>query len=339
MTEPVLRFENLGVLYRTPGAAGTRAVHALRGFTLQVTRGSRVGIVGESGSGKTTLGLALLRLLPRSAVCSGSLTLLPRDECCGRAVDVPVLSGKALRHFRGRHASMVFQDPFGAMDPVLRIGRQIVSAIACHRTLRDGAEARAFAERLLERVHLGDPAVVLRKYPHQLSGGQLQRVCIALALAHNPDVVVADEPTTALDAHLREGILSLLDEAAASGSSILLITHDISVVGSHTDRTCILYAGELVEAGPTADITADPLHPYTRLLIAARPTAQQRGAPLTVIPGNLPDLSDTAVFSRCIFLPRCPDRLPVCGRSGPPPVFTRDDRTVRCYRYGGGCGD
>jgi len=330
MTEPVLRFENLGVVYRIPGAAGTCAVHALRGFTLQVTRGSRVGIVGESGSGKTTLGLALLRLLPRSAVCSGSLTLLPRDGCCGGAVDVPALSGKALRHFRGRHASMVFQDPFGAMDPVLRIGRQIVSAIACHRTLR-GAEARTFAERLLERVHLGDPAVVLRKYPHQLSGGQLQRVCIALALAHNPDVVVADEPTTALDAHLREGILSLLDEAAASGSGILLITHDISVLYQIADSIMVMYAGQLAEKAPTETIVRAPRHPYTKLLISSLPEIGVKHAEkrLTGIPGSPPLLLDPPVG--CRFRERCPVAFDRCLQA-PPFVEVQRDHFVACWR-------
>jgi len=230
---------------------------------------------------------------------------------------------------------MVFQDPFNALNPVVRIGRQMVAAIRCHRPLR-GADAYAFAAHLLRRVHLDDPDVVLRKYPHQLSGGQLQRVCIAIALAHDPDVIVADEPTTALDAHVRDGILSLLDEAAAAGGSVLLITHDMGVVETHTDSTCILYAGEIVETGPTAAVTGDPLHPYTRLLLAARPTARRRGAPLAVIPGTLPDLSDTAAFTRCIFLPRCPERLPVCERAGPPRETVRDGRTVRCYRYGGG---
>jgi peptide/nickel transport system ATP-binding protein len=291
---PVLRLEELSVAYRTLGGL----VHAVRGVSLDVERGAAVGLVGESGSGKTTVGLSVLRLIGAdAAAASGRIWFQGRD--------LMAAAEDELREIRGNRISTVFQDPLTSLTPSLTVGEQIAETTRVHGKATGRAAWRRAIE-LLGLVGLPDPARRARQYPHQLSGGMRQRVAIAIAIACDPELIILDEPTTALDVTIQAQILDLLNRLRDEyRMSILLITHDLGVVAQVCDRVCVLYAGQLVETGATPELFGAPLHPYTKGLLACLPRIapgadRQR---LPHVPGRVPDLA--AVPAGCVFAPRC----------------------------------
>ncbi len=280
------------------------AVHALSGVSLTVRRGEIVGLVGESGSGKSVTALALLRLLPEGSVrfTGGSVALLGRD--------ILQLSERSLEDIRGNAASMIFQEPMTALNPTIRIGRQITQVIRRHEAVSE-AEALRRTEALLSEMQIPDAARVMRNYPFELSGGMRQRVLIAMAFSCNPDVLIADEPTTALDVTVQAQVLSLLRERArARGASVLFITHDLAVVGQLCDRVYVMYAGRVAEEGATGDVLSRPLHPYTRALLKSLPEFASPQSHLASIRGTVPSLVDPP--AGCLFRNRCPHAKECC---------------------------
>ncbi|HET9052324.1 MAG TPA: ABC transporter ATP-binding protein [Candidatus Dormibacteraeota bacterium] len=287
---------------------GRRAALVANGVSLRVGSGETVGLVGESGSGKTMMALAVLRLLPPAArIRSGEILV--------DGTDVTLLGESELRRIRGARVAMVFQDPMSSLTPTMSIGRQVAEAVRVHSTLdRAGVEARV--EALLGLVGMPRPRERMRDYPHQLSGGQRQRVSIAIALACNPTLLIADEPTTALDATIQDQILRLLDDIQAQlGMAVLLITHDLGVIAGRADRVAVMYAGRIVEEGTTDEIFYEPRHPYTRALLSSIPRVDEAGETLSAIPGTPPDPG--ALPPGCAFAPRCTLASDVCGAEVP----------------------
>lgn len=293
MSGPLLRIRDLTVDFITPD----RRTTALRGVDLQVGAGEVVGLVGETGCGKTLTGLAALRLLPAAAtITRGSVEFEGRD-----LVD---LAEDELRALRGKRIAMIFQNPAAAFNPVFTIGSQMRDVMAAHDAERGEARDKRIAE-VSRDVGLGESERVLRSYPHQLSGGMLQRAMIAMALLLRPSLLIADEPTTALDVTIAAQILRLLRRLQEEqGFSVLFITHDLGVIRRVSDRVVVLYAGRVAEDATTADLFATPAHPYTRGLRAAVPRRSSRGGPLPSIAGSLP--TDPGAMSGCAFAPRCP---------------------------------
>jgi peptide/nickel transport system ATP-binding protein len=284
---------------------------ALRGIDLDVAPGEAVGLVGESGCGKSVTWLAALGLLPTRAQVAGSVRL-HGAELLGAAAPV-------LEKVRGGRIAMIFQDPASSLNPVHRIARQITEALALHRGMA-GAAARAEAKRLLDQVGIPDAARRLDAYPHELSGGQNQRVMIAIALAGRPELLVADEPTTALDVTIQAQILELLQQLRRdTGMALVLISHDLGVVAETCARVCVMYAGRIVEEAPTARLFESAAHPYTRGLIGALPPIGGPRRRLSAIPGGVPE--PWAMPPGCAFAPRCALRIAACD-AGEPPVST-----------------
>jgi peptide/nickel transport system ATP-binding protein len=280
-----------------------RGVPALRGIDLDIGRGEAVGLVGESGCGKSVTWLAALGLLPPGAAVSGSVTL-GGEELLGA-------TPAALDRVRGGRIAMIFQDPAASLNPVQRVGGQVAEALMLHRGMGRAAAA-AEALRLFDLVGIPDPRRRTDAYPHELSGGQNQRVMIAMALAGQPELLVADEPTTALDATIQAQILDLLRRLQAElGMALVLISHDLGVVAENCSRVAVMYAGRIVEQGPADALFAHPAHPYTRGLLAALP--EMRGPPrrLAAIPGGVPEPWNLP--PGCAFAPRCPDVVPACA--------------------------
>ncbi len=303
-------------------------VAVVREATFAVDRGEILGLVGESGSGKSLTALALLGLVPPPGrVEPGSSIRLDGQELVG-------LSERALRAIRGRRIGLVFQEPSAALNPVLTVGTQIVEAIRAHRPVSRAAAWRR-AEELLARLAVPDPHRRLREYPHQLSGGQRQRVLVAVALAAEPDLLIADEPTTALDVTLQAQVLELFADLRRDlGLGLLLITHDLGVVAETCDRVAVMYAGRIVEAGPTAALFAGAAHPYTRGLLASLPelgSPSPRGQ-LPAIPGQVPQ--PRSLPSGCPFHPRCAERLDACSVDEPDWRAVATDHGARCLLVG-----
>jgi peptide/nickel transport system ATP-binding protein len=289
--------------------------HAVRGVSLTVDAGERLGVLGESGCGKTTMVLAAMGLLPSTSTVSGRITI--------DGTDVLADGERSARAVRWTKASMVFQGAISALNPVHRVGKQIADPMTVHGR-RSRTEARRRTLELLEVVGL--PASTARRYPHELSGGMRQRAVIAMALACEPRVLFADEPTTALDvvvqAQVGELLRSLTDRL---GLAMVLVTHDIGMIAQTCERTVVMYAGTIVEAGPTHEVLATPQHPYTRLLMQATP-AINRDAPLVSIPGAPPRLDEP--IAGCAFRPRCPDAFAACERQ---PALLGAGRQVACH--------
>ncbi len=296
---------------------------ALRGIDLQIRRGETVGLIGESGCGKSMTALALMGLLPHGAVASGSIRL-HGQELVGAG-------DAALCALRGNRLGMVFQEPMTALNPLHTIGAQVAEPLRQHRGLSRTA-ARAEALRLLERVRLPQAAQRLDAYPHQLSGGQRQRVMIAAALACGPDLLIADEPTTALDVTIQREILDLIDELVReSGMALLLISHDLGVMAQRVQRVQVMYGGTVAECGPTAAVFGRLAHPYTRGLFAARPRlGLSRRQRLATIPGRVPELADLP--AGCPFADRCSWVVPACTAALPPLVAVGEGHAARCIR-------
>ncbi len=296
---PLLDVDSLSISFRTPRGTA-RAVTGV-GFT--VDAGETLGVVGESGCGKSVTALSILQLLPEPAayVEDGRVLFQGRD-----LLD---LTPAEMRRVRGREIGMIFQEPMTSLNPVFTVGRQVTEGLAVHGLAR-GAAARKRAADLMERVGIRD-AGILDRYPHELSGGMRQRVMIAAALACEPRLLIADEPTTALDVTVQAQILKLLaDLQRDTGMALILISHDLGIVAEMADRIAVMYAGEVVEYGPTAPLYREPQHPYTRALFASLPTRQQRGRDLVTLEGRVPDA--TAWPAGCRFEPRCPERFEEC---------------------------
>jgi oligopeptide/dipeptide ABC transporter ATP-binding protein len=303
--DPLLRVDDLKVYFR----GRNTLARAVEGVSYQVGRKETVCLVGESGCGKTVSSLAVMGLLPR-----------PPAEIAGGWVDFDgfnllTLGDEELQGIRGRRIAMVFQEPMTSLNPVFTIGDQIGEAIRIHEPVAE-AEIRRRSIQLLRDVGIPSPADRLRDYPHQLSGGQRQRVMIAMALACNPQLIIADEPTTALDVTVQAQILNLLNELKADRRmSILYITHDLGVVAEIADRIYVMYAGIIVEEGRATDLFAKPGHPYTKGLLASLPDRRHRDRRLYSISGTVPDPADRP--QGCPFHPRCPEALARCGLEHP----------------------
>jgi peptide/nickel transport system ATP-binding protein len=296
---------------------------ALRGVSFTLDRGDTVGLIGESGCGKSITALALMGLLPEGAVVRGSIKLDGRE-----LVGLPE---PALCELRGRRIGMVFQEPMTALNPLHTVGHQIAEPLRLHLKLT-AAAARARALQLLERVQLPQAAQRLDSYPHQLSGGQRQRVVIAIALACGPDVLIADEPTTALDATVQREVLELIRELVAErGMGLLLISHNLVVVARSVRRLMVMYGGIVAEGGPTDSVFAQLAHPYSRALFQSRPRlGLPRGTRLATIAGRVPELADLP--AGCPFADRCPRVIERCRVALPPPLPVTSMHEARCIR-------
>jgi peptide/nickel transport system ATP-binding protein len=314
--QPLVKISDLHVLFK-----GQKNVCAVNGLSLNLLPGQVLGILGESGSGKSVTLKALLRLLPaHKTEIRGLVEVLGRNVMSLNAAD--------LASFRGGIASMIFQDPMLALDPVYTIGDQIAEVVTRHHGLKR-RDAMAYALDMLKKVRIPSPERRLKAYPHEISGGMRQRAMIALALAGNPKLLLADEPTTALDASVQMQILLLLRELQKeSGMGMIFVTHDIGVAVEICDVVAVMYAGQIVETGTIRDIVKDPKHPYTKGLLAANLHGAERGKRLETIPGS-PPLLESAPTS-CSFAPRCAYTQAVCRLKVPDAVTISRNITVRC---------
>jgi peptide/nickel transport system ATP-binding protein len=319
MTAPLLAIDNLRVVFH--GDRGRRTV-AVDGVSLKLARGSTLGIVGESGSGKSVTSLAVMGLLPNSAEISGHVAF--------DGISLLDLADRPLRDLRGDRLAMIFQEPMTSLNPSYTIGEQIIEVLVRHRGLSE-KEARDRAIALLRRAGIPSPAERIDDYPHKLSGGMRQRAMIAIALACDPELLIADEPTTALDVTIQAQILDLMRELkATSGAAIVLITHDLGVVAEVCDEVAVMYAGEIVERAPADALFTAPEHPYTVGLLASIPRLDQRTERLAAIEGVLPDM--TAPPAGCRFAARCPFVIEECKKRPPPVVELGGGRWSRCVR-------
>ncbi len=318
---PLLDVRHLQVLLPTAGGA----VAALRDVSFTLARGATLGLIGESGCGKSLTALAVMGLLPDQAQVHGSIRF--------DAQELTILAEPALCALRGARIGMVFQEPMTALNPLHTIGRQIAETLRLHKGM-SSREARSEALRLLDKVQMPQAAQRLDAYPHQLSGGQRQRVVIAMALACGPDLLIADEPTTALDVTLQREVLDLIAALVADdGMAMLLISHDLGVMADRVQDVCVMYAGSVVESGPTAEVFAQRAHPYTRGLFGARPRlGLARGTRLATIPGRVPELS--ALPQGCAFADRCPIAIDDCRLAQPDEVVVGHQHLARCLRIG-----
>jgi peptide/nickel transport system ATP-binding protein len=315
-TAPLLEIKELKVVFR-----GERQTHAVDGVDLEVERGATLGLVGESGCGKSVTALAVMGLIPGSAAeISGSVRF--------DGVDLFLLGADAMRELRGDRLAMIFQEPMTSLNPSYTIGEQIIESLVRHRGL-SRAHARVRAIELLRRVHIAAPEQRIDDYPHKLSGGMRQRIMIAIALACDPQLLIADEPTTSLDVTIQAQILDLMRELkATSAATIVLITHDLGVVAEVCDEVAVMYAGEVVERAGANDLFERPQHPTVGLL-GSLPRLDRRVEELATIQGMLPDM--TAPPPGCRFAPRCPLADGRCRRERPPVVRLDGGRWSRCF--------
>jgi oligopeptide/dipeptide ABC transporter ATP-binding protein len=322
MSSPELEIQNLTVSFSTTKGK----LIAVNGISFHLNPGETLALVGESGCGKTVSALSILRLLPEppAEILSGKIIFDGQDLLSLRA--------KVLQDLRGHSISMIFQDPMTSLNPVLTVGEQIAETLLRH-TAMNRREALQKSADLLSRVELPSPKEKLQYYPHQLSGGMRQRVMIAMALACAPRVLIADEPTTALDVLIQAQILELLENLKKeTGMSILIITHDLGVVAEIAQRVLVMYAGEIVESGPAKALLKSPFHPYTKGLIASIPklgTKKRPGARLEEIPGNVPSLDQRP--SGCPFYPRCSWAMEICKTQNPQLRMIEAQRQVSCH--------
>jgi len=320
VAEPALQIEDLHISFFT--LAGE--VRAINGVSLEVYPGEFFGLVGETGCGKTVTGLAVLGLVPKPGrVTRGRILLHGRD--------LLRLSAREMRRVRGGDVAMIFQNPTTSLNPVFTIGNQLVRVIRLHQKL-SRREAKRRACELLEMVGLPEAERLLEQYPHQLSGGMLQRVMIAMALSSHPSLLIADEPTTALDVTIQAQILAILrDLQARLGITTLFITHDLAIIAETCDRVAVLYAGQVVEIGPTEEIFRRPGHPYTQGLIRAVPRPDRDVEELAAIPGTVP--SNPGFLHHCLFAPRCAHAWDRCWTEQPPQFPVGEMHRVACFLH------
>ncbi|OPZ39968.1 MAG: Oligopeptide transport ATP-binding protein OppD [Synergistetes bacterium ADurb.BinA166] len=325
MNGPLLEVSDLSVVYRT--YEGT--VAAVNGLGFSLHRGRTLGLVGESGAGKTTTALSIMGLVPSppGVVESGRIIFDGQD--------LLRLPEREMKRIRGNRISMIFQDPMTSLNPVLTVGLQISEALAAHQDLSE-AEAERRAAEMLERVQI--PAARYREYPHEFSGGMRQRVVIAMALACNPSLIIADEPTTALDVTIQAQVLELMKSLKEEfATSMIMITHDLGVVGEVCDNVAVMYAGRIVETGSLEQVFSDALHPYTRGLFRCIPDIEEELSVIRPIEGLMPEPLDLP--SGCAFHPRCPRCMEIC-RTRVPEAIERDGHGVMCHLFSeGGGGD
>jgi peptide/nickel transport system ATP-binding protein len=316
---PLVRCEDLTVRF----VGRERAVNAVNGVSFTLDAGEVLCILGESGSGKTVTLRAMMRLLPpRLARITGTVTIGGRN--------VMGMDRRALGDLRGAEVAMIFQEPMTSLDPVFTVGAQITETLRRHQRLSE-REARERAIELLELVQIPSPSHRFDNYPHEMSGGMRQRAMIALALSCNPRLLLADEPTTALDATVQIQILQLLRRLQRElGMAVLFVTHDVGVAVEISDRIAVMYAGRFVETGPVRDVISDPRHPYTQGLLASTVTGAKRGRRLEAIPGSPVDL--TALPTGCAFAPRCRYAEPACATAVPAERRIGDSRSVCCIK-------
>ncbi|WP_083637800.1 ABC transporter ATP-binding protein [Pararhizobium arenae] len=312
-----VEIEDLRVQFR----AGKETVYAVNGVTLSVAQGETLGIVGESGCGKSTAGFAMMRLLPEKITLISGRIIVAGNEIQG-------LPEAKLAGMRGRDIAMIYQDPMTSLNPVLRIGEQIVETLLAHKKMTRAA-ARSRASELLELVGIPDPEMRLDSYPHEISGGMRQRVMIAMAVALEPKVLIADEPTTALDVTTQAQILQVLKTLSGkTGTALVMITHDLGVVAGTTSRVAVMYAGHVIEHAMTETLFAEPRHPYTVGLMRAVPRIGSEDEELVPISGSPPDQREMPVF--CPFAPRCRWRVASCWNEVPP-LVAHGEHEVACF--------
>jgi oligopeptide/dipeptide ABC transporter ATP-binding protein len=317
--DPLLKIDHLTTVFDLPSGL----VPAVDDVSFEIQQGETLGVVGESGSGKSVTAFSIMRLVqPPGRIAHGAVYFKGRD--------LLRLSEREMQSVRGAEISLIFQEPMTALNPVFTIGDQLRETLVVHRRAT-GREAREYAIELLQSVRIPDAARRVNDYPHQLSGGQRQRVLIAMALACKPALVIADEPTTALDVTIQAQILDLLREMkSAFNLSLLLITHDLGVIAETADRVAVMYAGRIVEQGTVRDIFSRPQHPYTRGLLASMPGGAP-GTRLRAIEGTVPMLG--ALPKGCAFNPRCPDRFEPCTGVPPDDYVTAPGHTAKCYLH------
>lgn len=315
----LLSINNLYTCFKT--SAGI--LNAVSDVSITISKGKTVALVGESGSGKSMTALSVMRLVPSPGfIKSGRINL--------EGTDLLSISEDEMRAVRGSRISMVFQEPMTSLNPVLRIGDQLMEPLILHSRLSRSEAAQKAAE-LLQKVGIPSAGDRLRDYPHQLSGGMRQRVMIAMALACNPSLLIADEPTTALDVTIQAQILELIDSLRqASDMGILLITHDLGIVAERADHTCVMYAGRIVESAPTHELLENPQHPYTAGLLASLPQFAEPGRQLATLPGHPPKITDN--LPGCGFCNRCPEAMPECRRDLPELREIKPGHLVRCWK-------
>ena len=323
---PLLSIRGLRTYFYTESGVAK----AVDGVDLDIRHGEVLGLVGESGSGKSVTALSILRLIPDPP------GKIEAGEIVFNGQDLLKLPWEDVRAIRGKDISMVFQEPMTSLNPVFTIGMQVTEVILAHENVSKD-EARRRAIDILTEVGIPDPATRMKQYPHQLSGGQRQRVMIAIALVLNPSLLIADEPTTALDVTVQAQILDLMLELKArrEGASILLITHNLAVVAETCDRVAVMYGGKIQEVAPVEELFRNPLHPYTQGLLGSIPSVDgPKAERLTVIPGTVPDVHNLPVG--CKFVTRCPYRFEPCPDIEPPLIEEAPGHWVRCHLYPAG---
>ncbi|PLV59877.1 ABC transporter ATP-binding protein [Thermotoga sp. KOL6] len=315
----VLELEDVNVTYRTENSF----VKAVENVSFYLEKGETLGLVGESGCGKSTLGFSIMRLLPKGTIVEGSIKVDGKD--------ILSLSEDRMRQIRGSKVSMIFQDPMTSLNPILKVEDHFVEMILAHRSDISREEARELAAKALEDVGINKNR--LKDYPFQFSGGMRQRVMIALSIVLNPDVLIADEPTTSLDVIVQAQIMNLLEKLSKEhNTAMVLITHDMGLVAEAADRVGVMYAGHLVELATKERIFMEPLHPYTVGLLESIPNTNITDRDLKYIPGSPPDLSRPP--KGCRFAPRCQKAKKICWEKVPPD-FVVDGTRVKCWLYGG----
>ena len=325
--QPLLDVRQLNIAFRAQNrGANSHALQAVRDLSFSIAPGEVLGLVGESGSGKSITSLAIMRLLPFQAIVSGEITFAENGAGPRNLANI---DDEAMRQLRGSRIAMIFQEPMTALNPVMRVGDQIAEAASAHHAISK-QEAWQRAVDAMNDVAIPDAAQRARDYPHQLSGGMRQRIMIAMAIVNRPQLLIADEPTTALDVTIQAQILELLAELRQKfGLAMLFISHDLAVVSQVADRVAVMYAGCLVELGAKRDIFRAPAHPYTRGLLHAVPDLKtDRSQPLQTIEGTVPPLQ--ALPAGCAFDPRCGFRIPECARALPPLVEVAAGHWARC---------
>ena len=314
----LLDIQNLEVKF----ALRTGDIIAIDGVDLTLEKGETLGLVGESGAGKSVTGFSIINLISKPGYISKGKITFDGDE-------ISSYSDEKMRQIRGNKISMIFQDPMMTLNPVFTIGTQMIETLLAHRKISK-TEAKSIALKKLKKVQIPSPEKRLDQYPHELSGGMRQRIIIAIALLTDPQIIIADEPTTALDVTIQAEIMDLLQDLCKTDNmSLILITHDLAVVSQVTEKIAVMYAGKIIESGPTNEVILNPQHPYTKGLIKSIPGTLKPGEKLQQIPGMMPTLSE--IPSGCAFNPRCPEKKEICETNIPEPKETDAGTIVSCH--------